>query len=163
MTTPAVHHPAPRAGARDDLVALARRYAAEPERWPALRFDPYQRWYRRLAVGDGHEAWLLTWLPRQHTDLHDHGPAGGVFLVLFGTLQEEVVAQAGPPGVRAALFRAGEVRAFGPHHVHRVGNAGTTPAVSLHVYAPVLTTMTRYAMSDTGLHIVGVERTGVDW
>jgi hypothetical protein len=47
--------------------------------------------------------------------------------------------------------------------VHRVSNVATSPAVSLHVYAPALTTMTRYALTDTGLHVLGVEQTGVNW
>jgi Cysteine dioxygenase type I len=55
-------------------LATARRYAARPHDWPlAPRFDPHQRWYHRLATERDAEVWLLTWLPGQGTDLHDHG------------------------------------------------------------------------------------------
>ena len=61
-----------------DLAGLARRYVAAD--WPfAPRFDPTQRWYQRLATADDHEAWVLTWLPGQGTDLHDHGGGGASF------------------------------------------------------------------------------------
>src|SRR5437016_3706984 len=50
--------------ALDELVALARRYAATPERWLVRpRSTAHRRWYHRLAADDDHEAWLLTWLP----------------------------------------------------------------------------------------------------
>jgi hypothetical protein len=32
----------------------------------------------------------------------------------------------------------------GPDHIHRIVNAATRPAVSLHVYGPALRAMTRY-------------------
>ena len=72
-----------------DLAALARWYAAQPEDRPfAPRFDPVARWYARLAITDDHEAWLLSWLPGQSTDLHDHGGSAGAFAVVSGTLTE---------------------------------------------------------------------------
>jgi mannose-6-phosphate isomerase-like protein (cupin superfamily) len=163
MTTSVPHRIAPDRPL-DDLVALARRYAAAPERWPVLpRFTAHHRWYHRLAAEDDHEAWLLTWLPGQHTDLHDHGHASGALVVLRGTVQEQVVVQAGTPTTRDTPIPQGGASAFGPHHVHRVGNVATSPAVSLHVYAPALTTMTRYQLTDTGLHILGVDQTGLNW
>jgi len=42
-------------------------------------------------------------------------------------------------------------------------NAGTVPAVSLHVYAPALTRMTRYELVDGALRALAVERAGADW
>jgi cysteine dioxygenase type I len=72
---------------RLDHLAIAARYAAAPEQWPvAPRYNPVDRWYHRLAVADDHEVWLLTWLPGQGTDLHDHGGSTGAFLVFGGTL-----------------------------------------------------------------------------
>jgi predicted metal-dependent enzyme (double-stranded beta helix superfamily) len=56
------------------------------------------------------------------------------------------------------------VRAFGADYVHDVTNAGTLPAVSLHVYAPVLDTMRRYVLDDEGHpQVVSLERSGTDW
>jgi predicted metal-dependent enzyme (double-stranded beta helix superfamily) len=144
------------------LVALARRYVAVRTQWPVQpRFTADRRWYYRLAADDQHEAWLLTWLPGQHTDLHDHGSASGAFIVLSGAVTEEVVCD-DAARLQTTSIASGGLRVFGPHHVHRVGNVGTVPAMSLHVYAPALSAMTRYALTGLGLRVLGVE-TGADW
>src|ERR671921_2220324 len=102
-----------------DLLSLARRYAAEPDEWAfAPRFDPTQRWYARLAVTDDHEVWLLTWLPGQGTDLHDHGGSAGAFTVVSGEVTEEIVGRDG--SLTRANYAIGDGHAFGPHHVHRI-------------------------------------------
>ena len=113
----------------------------------------------RVADEPDFEAWLLTWLPGQGTDLHDHGGSAGAFTVLAGRLTEQTV------GVRLMDrgYGRGATREFGPHHVHRMVNAGTVPAVSLHVYAPALTRMTRYELVDGALRALAVERAGADW
>ena len=50
--------------ARADHLGRAHDIAARPNDWPmAPRFDPTNRWYRRIADGTDHEVWLLTWLP----------------------------------------------------------------------------------------------------
>jgi len=138
------------------LRTLVEFYASRPLR---PRFDPHERWYTRLVAADDHEAWLLTWLPGQGTDLHDHGGSAGAFTVLAGRLTEQTV------GVRLMDrgYGRGATREFGPHHVHRMVNAGTVPAVSLHVYAPALTRMTRYELVDGALRALAVERAGADW
>ena len=75
--------------ARLDHLAIATSFAAAPEQWPvAPRFNPVDRWYHRLHVADDHEVWLLTWLPGQGTDWHDHGGSAGAFHVFGGTLTE---------------------------------------------------------------------------
>ncbi|WP_213453822.1 cysteine dioxygenase [Rhizomonospora bruguierae] len=144
-----------------DPSALALRYASEPEQWPmAPRFTPAARWYARVATADDHEAWLLTWLPGQQTDLHDHGGSAGAFTIVSGTLTEYTLDG---PDLRGREFATGEVRRFGSRHVHLIRNTSRRPAVSLHVYAPALTRMTRYELSAEGLRPVAVERAGADW
>src|SRR4051812_13556601 len=126
---------------RTDLADRARRYAAGPLR---PQFDPTERWYARLAAAHDHEAWLLTWLPGQATELHDHGGAAGAFVVVGGVLTEETVATgAGRARLVSTSLAAGSTRPFGAHHIHRIANNGTEPAVSVHVYAPALAVMTR--------------------
>lgn len=146
---------------------LAREYAERREEWPtAPRFDPQRRWYTRLGGDDHHEAWLLTWLPGQGTDLHDHGGASGAFLVVEGTLDEGFLTTGGewqPRVVQTQRLAATRLRSFGPHHVHRVTNTETTPAVSIHVYTPALSIMTRYRFVESRLDVVGVEQAGADW
>jgi len=54
-------------------------------------------------------------------------------------------------------------RRFGTRHIHRITNRSGRPAVSLHVYGPALTTMTRYRIGARGLDVVTVEKAGVQW
>ncbi|AVT38173.1 cysteine dioxygenase family protein [Plantactinospora sp. BB1] len=147
-----------------DPLAIARRYAAAaagPAGWPVpLRFDPLERWYHRLAGAADHEVWLLTWLPGQHTDLHDHGGSAGAFLVAAGTLVEETVARG---RLHPRQLGTGAGRRFGARHVHRVANTGDEPAVSVHVYRPALRRMTRYRLDGGRLRVADVAEAGVAW
>jgi Cysteine dioxygenase type I len=150
--------------ARTDHLALAARYAAAPDQWPvAPRFNPSQRWYHRIAQANDHEAWLLTWLPGQGTDLHDHGGSAGAFNVLSGNLTEDTVVAGTPLGITAREFGEGAGRHFGRRHIHRITNRSGRPAISVHVYAPALTTMTRYRIGTGRLDVAVVERAGVQW
>jgi mannose-6-phosphate isomerase-like protein (cupin superfamily) len=158
----------PRQAARTvtGLAALARRYAQDPSSWPlAPRFDAASRWYARIGSDPSHEAWLLTWLPGQSTDLHDHGGSAGAFVVVSGVLTEQAVRAGGPGPISSVevTLAEGATRSFGSRHVHRIVNAGTVPAVSLHVYAPALREMTRYRIDDGVLSVAVVEQAGVDW
>jgi predicted metal-dependent enzyme (double-stranded beta helix superfamily) len=110
---------------------------------------------------------VLTWLPGQSTGLHDHGGSAGAFAVLEGTLDESVVVpdrQHDRPWLttRARGYAAGALRSFGPRHLHDV-EARHAPAISLHVYAPALTVMTRYILDDGVLVALPPERAGADW
>ena len=151
---------------RTDHPALARRYAARPLDWSrAPIFDPSSRWYARLATEDDHEAWLLTSLPGQGTDLHDHGGSVGAFHVLSGTLTEDTVQATDPasPRITARELGEGAGRRFGSQHIHRITNVSGRPAISIHVYGPALTTMTRYRITAGALDVVAVEQAGIQW
>ncbi|MEX5719619.1 cysteine dioxygenase [Geodermatophilus maliterrae] len=159
--------------------ALAAALLAAADGWlPRVEYREPSRWTGLLPTGDaadlldpslhadlaGAQVWLLSWLPGQDTPLHDHGGSAGAFAVVGGVLTEDVVG--GRPGaVREAATElwAGRVRLFGPHHVHRVTNRGTRPAVSVHVYTPGLSTMNRYELAGGSLRHLGSERAGVDW
>jgi hypothetical protein len=157
--------PAVRRASADHL-AIAKRYAARPDDWPfSPRFDPFQRWHCRLAEEPDAEVWLLSWLPGQHTDLHDHGGSSGAFVVVTGTLTEYTAAirPDGLPRLFDNTFSAGHGRSFGPHHIHQIANAGSQPAVSLHVYGPALREMTRYRVEEGRLLVTAVDRAGTDW
>jgi hypothetical protein len=150
---------------RTDHLAIARRYAADPFSWPvAPRFRTGSRWYTRLAAADDHEVWLLTWLPGQGTDLHDHGGSAGALHVVSGELVEDVVTPAdGGARVSVRHLSAGLGHGFGPRYVHRVTNRSAAPAVSVHVYGPALASMTRYRLGPAGLEIVEIDRAGERW
>ena len=156
LTVPAPHPAA--------LAAYARSLAVRPELWePLVRFDPAGRQYARIPTGDGPEAWLLSWLPGHATGLHDHGGSAGAFVVLQGSLVETTLRPRSTSLRQAQRrLRTDGVRAFGAHHVHDV-LAPDEPSVSLHVYAPHLRAMTRYALRDGRLTVLRTERAGSDW
>jgi hypothetical protein len=150
---------------------IAERMGRQQKLWrPLVRFGE-PRFAVRLVAGSGWEAWLLSWLPGQSTRLHDHGGSAGAFTVVDGELDESVLvprasANGGKPRLELATrrYRTGEIRAFGPDHVHDVAARAGVPAVSLHVYRPRLSAMTRYALDPDGdLTVLSRERAGVDW
>lgn len=139
--------------APEALLDLVLRTAADDTAWrSAVRFDARRRHWSRLPSPAGAELWLLTWLPDQATDLHDHGPSAAALTVVQGRL-EEVRATADGTRTSAVLGRGSAVH-LAPGVVHDVGNRGTAPAVSVHGYSPPLTSMTFYETSPTGLHAV---------
>jgi predicted metal-dependent enzyme (double-stranded beta helix superfamily) len=150
---------------RTPRIVLDRLVAHRTELLEQVRFDDHTRWHRRLSpaeVGtDAVEIWLLSWLPGQESPLHDHGGASGAFTVLAGALDETVVSRENTS--RDHLWVRGPLRSFGSHHVHRVGNDGDIPAVSLHAYLPSLTTMRRFDRGRAGLVVRSVEESGRDW
>ncbi|GAA2619236.1 cysteine dioxygenase family protein [Paractinoplanes durhamensis] len=151
---------------RLDHLAIATTFAAMPDQWPvAPRFNPTNRWYERLAVADDHEVWLLTWLPGQGTELHDHGGSAGAFHVFAGTLTEDTVSvpAGGPARITGRELGEGAGPRFGTRHIHRITNRSSRPAVSIHVYGPALTTMTKYRVGAGGLEVLTVETAGVQW
>lgn len=145
---------------------LAAELAARPEWWrPLVTYRAGTRWYRQITRTDQLEVWLLSWLPGQGTDLHDHGQASGAFAVAAGTLTERVFATkpAEPPVEISRTLSTGQSRAFGPHYIHQVINLGPVPAVSVHVYTPALTVMNRYRLEPQGLLHLAADQVGADW
>ena len=154
--------------ARTNLPELALRLAGLESLWrPLVQYDPVSRYYARLASEPGFEAWLLTWVPGQGTEWHDHGGSAGAFVTLQGTLTERhaTVARDEPPRIDPTprSLVAGSVRPFGTRHVHRVTNQDLEPAVSLHVYAPALVEMNQYEAKGSRLELVTSQLEGVNW
>jgi predicted metal-dependent enzyme (double-stranded beta helix superfamily) len=145
------------------LGQLVGSIAAQPRRWrDIVQFDAARRWYHRLELTRDVEVWLISWLPGQGTGFHDHGAAVGAFTVAQGELTERTVParQAVP---RSRLYLAGQIRPFGPAHVHDVVNMSAAPAVSVHAYSPPLTAMRRYELTSRGLVHTGTERAEESW
>lgn len=120
-------------------VRLATAYARDLRRWaPFLSYDAEERFTALVEQTETHQVWLMTWLPGQHTDLHDHAGTSGTFTVVRGTLQERVIWDRAGERVEASHeLVAGQSRVFGPGYTHQVTGIGTEPAVSIHVYRPV--------------------------
>ncbi|MCU1450694.1 MAG: cysteine dioxygenase [Acidimicrobiales bacterium] len=107
---------------------------------PHAHVDATRRHHARLLVTDDYEAWLLGWAPGQHVGVHDHGDAAGALVVVEGELFEEL------PRARRSTRRlaTGQASLVPPGQLHDVGNGSTSPALSIHVYSPPLSTMTFY-------------------
>ncbi|HEX9334903.1 MAG TPA: cysteine dioxygenase family protein [Pseudonocardiaceae bacterium] len=138
---PAVVHPA----------RIAVEVARDRERWASLlRYDPTERFAALVDRGGDVEIWLLSWLPGQHTDLHDHAGSAGAFTVVSGVLTERVIRDRTVEVEHPVTV--GQTRVFGPRYVHQVRNAGVDPAISIHVYRPERAGMTPYRFDPaTGL------------
>lgn len=130
------------------LLRTARLFSADPalpnlvdpdeeeSRWVELDSNPYL------------DIWLLSWPTGTHNGWHDHGESAGAFQVVKGTLLEQT-SKGHRRGFRTII--AGEGRSFEQGHIHQLSNVRIGTALSVHVYAPRLTTTTRYAITPTGL------------
>jgi hypothetical protein len=107
-----------------------------------LRYTSPERWWARLALADGVELWLLSWMPGQHTEPHDHGGASGSFTVLTGELAEFYRYPAGP--IRSQSHSVGAAVGFGAGRAHQVLNISKANAASVHAYSPPLVPMRKY-------------------
>lgn len=151
-----------------NISALALRLAGNRSLWQGLvRYDATDRYYTRLAAEHDYEAWLLTWLPGQSTEWHDHGGSAGAFIVLQGVLTERraLVSPDGPPRIAPTVqqYAVDALRPFGSKHIHRVANDGLAPAISLHVYSPSLAEMNYYEPQDDLLRLAHARLAGVNW
>lgn len=128
------------------LASLVRTIADRTDLWrPHVRFGTAERYWTRLDGPDGVDVWLLTWMPSQGTDLHDHGDSSAAFVVVQGALTEVRVDRRNESaGLRSAVVRAPAVRVVEPGVVHDVRNDLVEPAVSIHAYSPKLSRMTFY-------------------
>jgi quercetin dioxygenase-like cupin family protein len=131
---------------------IARDVAADRARWAhLLRYDPYERFAALVERTAEEEIWLLSWLPGQETELHDHGGSTGAFTVVSGTLTESVAR----PGMQVShQLVPGQIRVFGPNYVHHVRNESPDPAISIHVYRAGRA-MTPFHYTPDGLLIPG--------
>ncbi|WP_251829615.1 cysteine dioxygenase, partial [Streptomyces sp. ATCC 21386] len=116
-----------------ELLAFARRTAADAELIASLPLDPEGRTWVRLEGPGGSEAWLIGWPPGTGTGWHDHADSVGAFVTAAGELKEYSLAARLPTdgwktlelteGVdRERQLPAGKGRSFGRHHVHEVLN-----------------------------------------
>ncbi|ASR39031.1 cysteine dioxygenase [Prauserella marina] len=118
-------------------VRTALEFAADRERWRnILRYDPDERFASLLERTADQEVWLLSWLPGQEAEPHDHGLTTGAFTVVSGQLTETVTRKTVEGRVLTEVHTpsAGQSRVFGPGYVHQVRNTGPDPAISVHVY-----------------------------
>lgn len=127
---------------------IARSLVRAEHLWRGVvRHDPDARWYTRLHRSDDVEVWLLGWELGQDTRVHDHGGAGGAFVVAEGQLVEHHTSRHRRGGLRRRVHREGHGAAFGASYVHDLVNRGPGTATSIHVYSPPLSSMTFYQIT----------------
>jgi predicted metal-dependent enzyme (double-stranded beta helix superfamily) len=136
-----------------ELLDIVQWIAADEGIWvDRVQTPGSDRWWTRLYVDEAVDVWLLTWLPGQFTDLHDHGPSTAVFTVIRGELEEMRLGRDADMQITSCAPGSRSVVEAGV--VHDVRAVGTDLAVSIHAYSPPLTLMTYYTRNDDGdLHI----------
>lgn len=131
------------------LRQITREYAARDDLWtPLLRYGTDHHWSIKVLADDDVDIWLISWLQKQSTTLHDHGGSAGAFTGVSGRIREYLASG------RESDIAAGTTRSFGARHIHDVYNPYAEPAVSVHAYSPPLTEMSYYSLKSGG----GVER-----
>ncbi len=130
-----------------ERVATALRpYAADPELLLAEhrggRSDGYARNLLHADPAGRFSIWAMVWLPGQASAIHDHS----CWCVLgghAGTVTETAYRPLDPTDPNSAVTSCGSVRCGpgevrglhpGVANIHRVGNEGDVPAISIHVY-----------------------------
>jgi predicted metal-dependent enzyme (double-stranded beta helix superfamily) len=128
---------------------MAEGLASSARQWSGWEGITQRRW-ELLAASDTFEAWVIGWPPEATIALHDHGDSAGAVAVAGGELVETLVTEATDGSVTTTTRRmaTGTSWTMGSRHVHDIVNDGSSPAVSVHVYAPRLTTMTHYRIDD---------------
>ena len=142
------------------LLRSARLFAADPALPSMVNPDEDQARWVELDSSPALQVWLLSWPTGTHNDWHDHGESVGAFQVVRGALLEQTSLR------HRREFRtliAGEGRSFGQNHLHHLANVRAGAALSVHVYAPSLTTTTRYEITPTGLQSVAAGAPELDW
>ena len=142
------------------LLRTARLFASDPELTTLIDHQSGERRWLELDSSPYLQIWLLSWPAGTGTGWHDHGKSAGAFLTVSGTLGE--LTAHGHRQIRRTLT-GGQGRSFPQNHIHSVFNVGLETAFSVHLYAPRLTTMTRYAATPAGLQVAAVDKVGVNW
>jgi hypothetical protein len=119
-----------------------------------------ERWFTRLHSDDELDVWLISWVPGEATELHDHSGSLGALTLLSGALHETRWAG---DRLRRRRLTAGDQAAFPLGWVHdvtwapsadaRSGSvpapaAVATPTLSVHAYSPPLTAMSYYEVTE---------------
>lgn len=133
----------------DELLEIAAGLAKSAPQWPGMA-QPRRRQWDLMVASDTFEAWVIGWPPGGSIALHDHGGSAGAVVVATGELLETRVSRthSGDVVLRTrSLQQGGSIRIDG-NDVHDIVNASTSTAISVHVYAPRMTSMTYYRWAE---------------
>jgi Cysteine dioxygenase type I len=116
-----------------------------------------ERWFTRIRGDDELDIWLISWVPGQPTELHDHGGSLGALTVLSGALNE---FRWDGRQLRRRRLDAGDQAGFPLGWVHDVvwaprpavaasiSKTPVQPTLSVHAYSPPLTAMSYYEVTE---------------
>lgn len=169
--TPSAPTPAPpdAAGPRLTLASLVSRLArlaarptlAEVNGWmgavevlpeelrPHVSFKEGSYARHRVFINQHAELLVLCWRPGQRTPIHDHNGSFGAVRVLSGVMWETIFEMEGGRGLAyksAREWTTGHITGADVPDIHQLGNPDVSgrDLVTLHLYAPPLTTLNVY-------------------
>lgn len=127
-----------------ELEWLVKDIAASPSVWAHLVQYTEPRLRMTLVGVPGIATWLMTWAPGQGSGLHDHGGSAGAFVVVRGSIRQDVVDDQGQ--VHTGSYQVGQVSSFKRDVVHELRNEGSEGAVTIHAFRPELIGLTSYVL-----------------
>lgn len=152
----------------DKLVSLTRRPTlAEINAWlrgvnveraelePFVQFKETCYSRRRVVRGEYAELIVIGWRPGQRTPIHDHDGSWGTVRVCEGVMWETTFEMDGARGLAYLTgreWRAGETTdGADVPDIHQIGNPDISDRnlITLHVYAPPLTSLNVYRVGHT--------------
>ena len=141
-----------------ELQTIAEGLARTAHWWP-LEDRPTRGGRDLMVVSEDFEAWVMAWPPGGAIELHDHGDAVGAVVVAKGELVvTSVDGVGGAMETDAEVLGPGSSMSFGSGHVHDMRNMAANPAISVHVYAPRLTSATFYEIVEGRLEALRTTR-----
>ncbi len=144
------------------LVAGLRKAAVNwPLLSPHLAFDRDAYLRKRLFRDQEWEMLLLSWLPGHKTVIHDHGGSWACSLVIAGRIHESLYRWNGRGKAMDVLLErtvaSPRMTVETRETIHKVENASSAPAVSIHFYSPPLNHLNSYDMANGQRHLVELE------
>jgi len=125
-----------------EMLAMARGVDLATLDLAAYREFCDTRYARNTVFLNDHiELVVICWLAKQASSIHDHGRSNCLYLIVEGTMQEEMFeldAAGKPRRTRAREFTRGQITIASPTDVHRIVNCGDDHLVTVHLYSPPL-------------------------
>ncbi len=122
--------------ARQYLVK-ARVNPEELSPWANFDHSPADSYGRQMVYDGGYfEVMVMSWVPGDHSAIHDHGSAQWGAVQFFGEAKHFVYTlENGVLTTSAEMnFKAGSVWSVDHDLIHQMGNASQSPFLSLHIY-----------------------------
>ena len=119
------------------LVMAADIRAEDLQAWADFEHPITDSYGRRLVYDGGHfEIMVMSWVPGDVSAIHDHGAAQWGAVQCFGPAEHSVYQMVEDQLTTAyvSLVKPGTVMAVDHNLIHQMGNPGSEPFLSMHVY-----------------------------